>query len=356
MPQPFSNHLQPPTMPNRQGPFSLYQLLEPIAKTIGLVAMPKNADNYQVYDINNLKLSNQTDISFCQKLQYQLQLQQSQAGFILVTPNLAKLVPKTAIAILTQKPALAYALIGRQFYPRGVATKHFIHPTAVIAKTAKLAEPLHISAYAVIGDHVTIGAGSIIGNHTVIGQGVSIGERTIIGHHCILEFCSIGHDTDLHNGVSIGARGFGFVSDQQGHHDIIQVGTARIGNFVEISCNTAIDRGTADDTIIEDYARIDNLVAIGHNTIVRQGAAICSQVGLAGSTDIGRGVFIGGQAGVADHVIIGDGGKVAAQSGVASHVPAGMFVGGYPAIEQRLFLKIHTYLKNRLLKKSHKKP
>ncbi len=43
-----------------------------------------------------------------------------------------------------------------------------------------------------------------------------------------------------------------------------------IGDDVEIGANTTIDRGTMEDTVIEDGVKLDNLIQIGHN--VRIGA------------------------------------------------------------------------------------
>jgi UDP-3-O-[3-hydroxymyristoyl] glucosamine N-acyltransferase len=66
---------------------------------------------------------------------------------------------------------------------------------------------------------------------------------------------------------------------------------------------------------------------------------LCSQVGLAGSTEVGKNVILAGQVGVAGHCRIGDGAIATAQSGIPNDVAAGQVVSGYPAIENRQWLR-----------------
>ncbi|MGR0260950.1 UDP-3-O-(3-hydroxymyristoyl)glucosamine N-acyltransferase, partial [Klebsiella pneumoniae] len=82
------------------------------------------------------------------------------------------------------------------------------------------------------------------------------------------------------------------------HKKILHTGMVKIGNNVEIGSNTTIDRGSINDTIIEDFCRIDNLVQIGHNAIIGRGSVIVAQVGIAGSTKVGAYCALGGQSGI----------------------------------------------------------
>ncbi len=66
---------------------------------------------------------------------------------------------------------------------------------------------------------------------------------------------------------------------------------------------------------------------------------LCAQVGLAGSTQVGNNVILAGQVGVAGHCHIGDGVVATAQSGIPNDVPAGQMVSGYPAIDNRKWLR-----------------
>jgi UDP-3-O-[3-hydroxymyristoyl] glucosamine N-acyltransferase len=109
-----------------------------------------------------------------------------------------------------------------------------------------------------------------------------------------------------------------------------------IGNDVEIGANTTIDRGSLQDTIIEDKVKIDNLVQIGHNVRIGAGSVIVAQVGIAGSSEIGRYCALGGQVGVAGHIKIADRVQVAGQGGVIQNIgEEGLVVAGTPAVPIR---------------------
>jgi UDP-3-O-[3-hydroxymyristoyl] glucosamine N-acyltransferase len=68
-------------------------------------------------------------------------------------------------------------------------------------------------------------------------------------------------------------------------------------------------------------------------------------VGLAGSTKIGDGCILAGQVGTAGHLMVGDGAVITAQSGVPNDVPAREMYSGYPAVENREWLKMMAALK-----------
>jgi UDP-3-O-[3-hydroxymyristoyl] glucosamine N-acyltransferase len=72
---------------------------------------------------------------------------------------------------------------------------------------------------------------------------------------------------------------------------------------------------------------------VGSDTI------LCAQVGIAGSSKIGSRVTLAGQVGVANHVTIGDGVIATAQTGIPSSVAAGKLISGYPAVENRTWLR-----------------
>jgi len=80
---------------------------------------------------------------------------------------------------------------------------------------------------------------------------------------------------------------------------------------------------------------------VGVNTM------LCGQVGLAGSTQIGDNCILAGQVGTAGHLTVGDGAVITAQSGVPNDVPSRSLYSGYPAVENRQWLKMMAAL-NRL--------
>jgi UDP-3-O-[3-hydroxymyristoyl] glucosamine N-acyltransferase len=73
---------------------------------------------------------------------------------------------------------------------------------------------------------------------------------------------------------------------------------------------------------------------------VGEDSLLCAQVGLAGSTVIGKGVILAGQVGVAGHLTVGDGAVATAQTGIPSDVAPGAVVSGYPAMDNRAWLRM----------------
>lgn len=154
------------------------------------------------------------------------------------------------------------------------------------------------------------------------------------------ESCQLGDNVILQNGVIIGADGFGFAKDNAGNwHKIVQSGPTILEDSVEVQANACVDRASIGETRIMKGTKIDNLVQVGHGCTVGQNTMLCAQVGLAGSTVIGNNVILAGQVGVAGHCKIGDGAVATAQSGIPNDVPSGQMVSGYPAIENRSWLR-----------------
>jgi UDP-3-O-[3-hydroxymyristoyl] glucosamine N-acyltransferase len=138
----------------------------------------------------------------------------------------------------------------------------------------------------------------------------------------------------------IGSDGYGFVRRSDGTHlKIPQTSSVVIEDDVEIGANTAIDRPAVGETRIGAGTKIDNLVQVAHGVTIGRNAMLAAQVGIAGSTTIGNDVMLGGQVGIAGHVDIGRGVVAAGQSGITHSLPDGAFVSGYPAIDNREWLR-----------------
>lgn len=216
-----------------------------------------------------------------------------------------------------------------------------IHPTAVVHPSAKIGTGAHIGPYVVIEDDVEIGNHAVLLAHVVVYRGVKVGDNFFAHAHAVIrEFCRIGNNVVLQNGVVIGGDGFGFAKDGNGQwRKIVQSGPTIIEDDVEIQANACIDRASVGETRIARGAKIDNLVQVGHGSRVGEDTLLCAQAGLAGSTDVGKNVILAGQVGVAGHCRIGDGAIATAQSGIPNDVAAGAIVSGYPAIDNKLWLR-----------------
>jgi UDP-3-O-[3-hydroxymyristoyl] glucosamine N-acyltransferase len=216
-----------------------------------------------------------------------------------------------------------------------------VHPTAIIEPSAKIRAGAHIGPYAVVGEDAEIGNNAVLLAHVVVYRGAKIGDNFFAHSHAIVrEFCRIGNNVILQNGVVVGGDGFGFAKDRDGRwHKIAQSGPTVIEDDVEVQANACIDRASVGETRIARGAKIDNLVQVGHGSKVGENSLLCAQAGLAGSTNVGRNVILAGQVGVAGHCKIGDGAVATAQSGIPNDVPGGAVVSGYPAIDNKLWLR-----------------
>ena len=285
------------------------------------------------------------DLTFVANPKYASQARTTRATAVLVDPTFIE-IPVATLRI--ENPYLAFARAIELFYQSPTYAPG-IHPTAVIAPTAKIGANAHIGAYVVISDHVTLGDNAVLLPHVVLYPHVKAGDNLFVHAHAIVrEFCQLGDNVVLQNGAIIGADGFGFARQADGSwYKILQSGHAVLEDAVEVQANACIDRASIGETRIRAGARIDNLVQVGHGSTVGENTLLCAQVGLAGSTTIGKGVILAGQVGVAGHCTIGDGAIATAQSGIPNDVEPGKVVSGYPAIDNRQWLR-SVALVNRL--------
>jgi UDP-3-O-[3-hydroxymyristoyl] glucosamine N-acyltransferase len=249
-------------------------------------------------------------------------------------------------ALRSQNPYFDFARAVELFstptaYPAGV------HPTAVIAKSAKIGEGAHIGPYCFIDEGVEIGRAAVLHSLVTIYRNARIGDDFLAHSQTVVrEGCSIGNRVILQNGVVIGGDGFGFAKRSDGKwHKIPQNAPVVIEDDVEIQSNACIDRATVDETRIRRGAKIDDMVLVGHACEVGEDAILCGQVGLAGSTHVGKGCILAGQAGSAGHLEIGDGAVITAQTGIHTDVPAGTMWSGSPMMENSMYHKVFAVMK-----------
>jgi UDP-3-O-[3-hydroxymyristoyl] glucosamine N-acyltransferase len=276
-------------------------------------------------------------ITFVANPKYAAAAKTTHAGAVI----LGEQAPAISAPMLRCKnPYLAFAHAIELFYqpPR---YEPGVHPTSVIDPSAKIGAGAHIGPYVVIAADVEIGRNAVLLAHSVIYRGAKIGDNFFSHAHAVVrEYCRLGDGVILQNGAVIGADGFGFAKDDHGRwHKIVQSGPAVLDSHVEVQANACVDRASIGRTHVAGGAKIDNLVQVGHGSSVGENTLLCAQVGLAGSTEVGRDVILAGQVGVAGHCKIGDGAIATAQSGIPNDVPAKAVVSGYPAIDNKLWLR-----------------
>ena len=179
----------------------------------------------------------------------------------------------------------------------------FIHPSAVIDPTARVAKRVAIGACAVIGRNAFIGEDVRIHPNVTIYDDVTSAEaQSYIPASRFASARSSASESMIHNNSVIGCDGFGYAKDEEKRWlKIPQTGRVVIEDDVEIGAGTTIDRASVGESRIGRGSKLDNLVQIGHSCTVGEDSLLCAQVGLAGSSHIGNRVILAGQAGVAGH-------------------------------------------------------
>jgi len=277
-------------------------------------------------------------LTFVSNPKYNAAAKSTKASAIIVAENFPAI---NAGMLRSKNPYLAWAKAIALFY-RPPIYPPGIHPAAVVHPHAKLGNNAHLGPYVVIDEDVVIGDNAILLAHVVIYRGVTIGNNFFAHAHAVVrEFCQLGDNVLLQNGAIVGCDGFGFAKNEDnGHwHKILQSGNVVVESDAELQANACIDRASVGESRIGRGTKIDNLVQVGHSCTIGHDTLLCGQVGLAGTTEVGNNVILAGQVGVAGHVKIGDGATATAQSGIPHDVPAGATVSGYPAIDNRLWLK-----------------
>jgi UDP-3-O-[3-hydroxymyristoyl] glucosamine N-acyltransferase len=235
--------------------------------------------------------------------------------------------------LLAKNPRLAMAQLLPLFSPKP-KTKPGVHPTAVVAKSAKLGLRVTIYPFVYVGEDCEIGDDTIVYPSATLYDRVKVGKRVVI-----------------HAGARIGVDGYGFVQQEGKHVKIPQLGSVIIGDDVEIFANVCISRGTIGPTVIGSGTKIDSLTHVAHNCEIGQDCAVVSLVGFAGSVKLGNRVYVAGQAGFNGHIAIGDNTIIMARAGVTKDIPANAVVSGFPAQDHRREMEYQAALR-RLAKKA----
>ena len=142
-----------------------------------------------------------------------------------------------------------------------MATK--IHPTAIVDKSAELADGVSIGAYSIIGKNVLIAQDTWVGPHVVIE-----GQTQIGGGNRIFQFCSLG----------------GIPQDKKyrGEDARLVIGDRNtIHEYCSFHIGTQADKNQTsigDDNWIMAYAHIAHDCAIGNHVTFANGVSLAGHV------------------------------------------------------------------------------
>ena len=305
--------------------------LQEIAKIVGAEF---SGEDIEIRGINTLKDATKNEISFVSNSKYLKDIQNSNAGAILVDEKIKENVPSSCVALVVDAPYWEVATLSKHFAPP-IEDNHLPAPT--------------IGQGSVISDKAEIANGAIIGNNCIIMAHVYVGAQAVIGDNTILypsvtvyRDCKLGKDCRIHANTTIGSDGFGFATSKLGEHKkIYQNGNVILEDDVEIGSSVAIDRAVFGTTLIKKGVRIDNLVQVGHNCEIGEYSVLVAQSGFAGSSKMGRNTVMGAQSGVAGHLEIAPFNTFAARSGVTKSIKeSGLTFAGFPLMGHKQWLKL----------------
>ncbi len=179
-----------------------------------------------------------------------------------------------------------------------------IHPTAIVAPTARLGSGVTIGPYSTIGDQVTLGDGTTVGAHVVIEEGVEVGRNCRIFSHAVLG----SEPQDL---------------KFRGEKSMLIVG---------------------DGTVIREFATLNRATSGGGGkTVVGRGCLIMAYAHVAHDCHLGDGVILANAATLGGHVLIEEHAIVGGLTGVHQfcRIGAHAIIGGCSGI----ILDIPPYVK-----------
>ena len=274
------------------------------------------------------------ELAFLSNSRYRSQLAASRAGAVIL--RAADRPHWAGDALVSANPYLAYARAADLLFPT-MRPDPGIHPTAVLAASARVDSTAVVGPLCVIDDEAEIGPGVWLGPGCLVGRGARLGAGTrLVARVTIMEDCIIGARCILHPGAIVGSDGFGNAADGERWVKVPQLGRVVIGDDVEIGANTTVDRGSLRDTVIGDGVRLDNLIQVGHNVTIGEHTAAAAFVGISGSTTIGRRCTLSGAAGFAGHLSIADDVHVTGMAMVTHSLrEPGAYSSGIPAMPNR---------------------
>ena len=298
-----------------------------ISKFLNGKIIGKNLEIKGLCDIEN---GRKKCISFILNKSYTKYLKTTKASALIIPSSFKIPVDSNKTFILVENPNKAFIKL-LKFYDTksnhiGISKKSIISLKSNIGENCFIDDNVIIKDNVQIGNRVIIKSGTIIDSNSIIGDDTFINSNVTINHNI-----KIGSRCFIESGTVIGSDGFGTVYYDNKHVKIPHIGAVVLKDDILIGSNCSIDRGTINDTFIDENTKIDNMVHIGHNVQIGKSCLICAQTGIGGSCNIGNNVTIGGKVGFIDHINVGDNSRIVAHSMVYKSIPENSYFSGDPA-------------------------
>lgn len=301
-----------------------------------LVGAPASSAAYEILRVSGIPSATPASLVFAADAETLHHALNSPAGAILTRSELLRRFPELVDPrlIAVPDPRYAFSLAARFLAdeeraarPHAASDTPVIHPTAVLAPTARVGSRTTIGPHCVLEDSVILGDDCTLVASVTVYAGAILGDRILV-----------------QAGAVLGATGFGYARNP-GTGEYIpfpQIGTLVIEDDVEIGANSTVDRGALGETRIGAGTKIDNLVHIAHNCRIGRNCILAAQTGISGSSVIEEGAILGGQVGLGEHAHVGPAVILGGGAGVLSHKKLfgpGQVFWGRPARPLRQYLR-----------------
>ena len=185
-----------------------------------------------------------------------------------------------------------------------------IHPSAIVAKEARIASGVEIGPYCLIGPNVTIGSGTRLLGHVVVDGHTQIGEN-----------CSIFY------GACLGAA----PQDKKykGEVSYLTIGS---DNIIREYVTINVGASSGCKTIIGNKNFLMASSHIGHDCVIGNEVVLVNGGGLGGHVVVEDQVVIGGHTGIHQFCRVGKLAMIGGLSKVVVDVPPFSMCDGNPAV------------------------
>jgi UDP-N-acetylglucosamine acyltransferase len=184
-----------------------------------------------------------------------------------------------------------------------------IHPTAVVAESAKIGKDVVIGPYCIIEDNAVVGDNTKLWSHVFVGEDTSLGSGNVVYQGAILG--SISQDLKYEGGRTY----------------------LRVGNDNIIREFVTINKGTAPETetLVGSNNAFLAYTHIAHDCIVGNSVIMSNLSTLAGHVEVEDSAVIAGYVGVHQFCKIGKMAMVGGMTKITKDVPPYVKVQGDPA-------------------------
>lgn len=175
-----------------------------------------------------------------------------------------------------------------------------IHPTAIVAKGAELAEGVSVGPFCVVGEQVRLGAGTRLMSHVVIEGRTELGAGNTVHAFAVLggppqHLAYAGEPTQLVIGDNNVIR----------EHVTMNIGTVRGGGVTRVGSNGffMIESHVGHDCVLGDHVLLTKQATLGGHCLIGDYVIVGGLAAVHQFTRVGRHAMIGGLAAVVKDVI-----------------------------------------------------